>query len=193
MHEYSTERQERFMALIEPVYDKLERFCRAITRNSDEAKDVLGETLLQAFQGFESVRSNTAFLSFLFTIASRVHKKRVRRTLFRRERDKVVAQHIIVQTHAPDMAADIALLYDAIRQLPDKQREAIILFELLDLPLEEVQRIQGGGLSALKVRLVRARKKLAAMLRTSLDTTAAESVARTQTPSVTFSHLTELL
>lgn len=191
MHEHSTEKQERFMALIEPVYDKLERFCRAITRNSDEAKDVLGETLLQAYQGFESVRSTTAFLSFLFTIASRVHKKRIKRAIFRKERDEAAAQHMATQGQPPDVAADVALLYDAIRQLPDKQREAIVMFELLDLSLEEIHSVQGGSLSALKVRLMRARKRLAAMLRTTLDTTTAPP--HTKITTVSFPRVTELL
>lgn len=194
MDDYNTERQQRFMALVEPVYDKLERFCRAITRNSDEAKDILGETLLQAYQGFDSVRHNTAFLSFLFTIASRIHKKRTRRAIFQRERDHIIHYGTATQGQAPDIAADIALLYDAIRRLPDKQREAIIMFELQDLPLEEIRRVQGGTISAIKVRLLRARRKLAAMLRPTLSATTTTTVPpSTPNNAVSFVSIKELL
>lgn len=194
MDNYSTERQQQFMALVEPVYNKLERFCRAITRNSDEAKDILSETLLQAYQGFNSVRHNTAFLSFLFTIASRIHKKRTRRAIFQRERNHALHYGVATQGQAPDIAADIALLYDAIRRLPEKQREAIIMFELQDLPLEEIQRVQGGTLSAVKVRLLRARKKLATMLRpTLMATTATTRPPTTPNNAVSFASIKELL
>ncbi len=163
-------RQDEFLALVEPLYERLERFCRVMTRNNEEARDVISETLLQAYSVFGSVRNRQAFLSFLFSIASRVHKRRFRQSKFRGTYDESKALMMQDTSPSPEVAADVALLHEAIRQLPEKQREAIILFELLDLPLEEVRRIQGSSLSAVKVRLLRARQRLTAMLRPHFET-----------------------
>jgi len=168
-------RQEEFLALVEPLYDKLERFCRVMTGNNEEARDVVSETLLQAYRSFDSVRNHNAFLSFLFTVSTRIYRRQFRKNRFRGIYNEERALQLHDTNHSPETATDIALLYEAIRQLPDKQREAIVLFELLDLPLEEVRRIQGGTLSAVKVRLMRARQRLTAILRPHFDTQAAPS------------------
>lgn len=175
------EQQEAFLAKLEPLYDRLERFCRTMTRNNDEAKDVLSETLLEAYRSFDTLKNDKAFLSFLFTIAVRMYKRRFRKQRFIGEYDESQAHAIPDRAATPDAATDIALLYDAIDRLPDKQREAIIMFELLDLPLEDIRRVQGGTLSAVKVRLMRARQKLTAMLRSHFDRQTPASAARSQT------------
>ncbi len=180
-------RQEEFLALVEPVYERLERFCRVMTRNNEEARDVLSETLLQAYHGFNSVRNRHAFLSFLFSIASRVHKRQFRKSKFLGVYDEKKALQLRDTDRSPETAADVALLHDAIRQLPEKQREAIILFELLDLPLEEVRRIQGGTLSAVKVRLLRARQKLTAILRPHFEAQAGSRAASGTVQAPSFS------
>lgn len=174
------ERQEVFLGKLEPLYDRLERFCRTVTRNNDEAKDVLSETLLEAYRSFDTLKNDRAFLSFLFTIAVRVYKRRFRKKRFSGEYDENLAHSIPDRAPTPDVSTDVALLYDAIDRLPDKQREAIIMFELLDLPLEDIRQVQGGTLSAVKVRLMRARHKLTAMLRSHFDIQTLPSAAKSQ-------------
>jgi len=49
--------------------------------------------------------------------------------------------------------------------LPERQKEALSLFELADFPIEEIRKIQGGTASGVKMRLVRARAKLAILMR----------------------------
>src|SRR5688500_15221113 len=70
-------KQERFMSLFDPVHDRLEHFAIALTRNGEAARDIVGETILIAYESFDSLRHPEAFLSYLFTIARRVYQKRV--------------------------------------------------------------------------------------------------------------------
>lgn len=182
----SDEQQELFLALLEPLYDRLERFCRVLTRNNEEAKDVLSDTLLEAYRSFGTLKNDKAFLSFLFTIAGRMYKRRFRKRRFAGEYDERSARAIPDRAPTPDVSADIALLYDAIGRLPEKQREAVIMFELLDLPLEDIRRIQGGTLSALKVRLMRARRRLTVMLHSHFDAGTQQAVQQTTTRTPLF-------
>lgn len=150
------------MELLKPVYPRLERFALTLTRNRDDAKDIVGETVLKAFEGFDNVRDEQAFLSFLFTICSRVaqsgrYKKRV---LASEEQ----VEELYRNYTSPETATDIVLLYQALDKLPAEAKEAIILSEISGLTHKEVQEIQGGSLSAIKVRIFRAKKRLAELL-----------------------------
>jgi len=72
-------KQKQFMELYEPLHDRLARFVYSIVWNREEAKDVISETVLAAYESFEKVRNHQAFLSYLFTIASRTWAKRARK------------------------------------------------------------------------------------------------------------------
>lgn len=162
--EKPTTRREQFMRLYEPLRPKLSRFAMAMTNDREEARDLVAETTLQAYEGFDSVRDHTAFLSWLFTIASRIYKKRSLRERWYDDYDEEHARRMPDSGTSPDASADVALLYKALSRLPDEQREAVILFEISDLPLKEIARIQGSTLSGVKSRVTRGRKRLAKLL-----------------------------
>jgi len=48
----------------------------------------------------------------------------------------------------------------ALRSLPLAQREALVLFEILDLPVAQIAAVQKVSVSAVKSRLARGREKL---------------------------------
>ncbi|HVK40199.1 MAG TPA: RNA polymerase sigma factor [Candidatus Kapabacteria bacterium] len=160
----SKERQDRFMQLLLPVQKRLEAFCFAMTRNEEEACDLVGETVLRAYEHFAQIRDSEAFLSYLFTIASRLHKRKRWRGRIFGSYDAESAEALPYGGTAPDVSADVEKLYDALAQLPDQQREAVVLYEISGLSVAEIQEIQGGSLSSVKMRLSRARKALATIL-----------------------------
>jgi len=158
------ERQNRFLELYLPIADRLARYARAMTTCVDDALDVEAETLLIAFERMDTVRSPQAFLSFVFTIARRVKTHRTQRlSRFRPLMDND-AETFESHDRSPEVSADVRLLYEALSKLPHKQREAVVLFEIVGLPLEDIRDVQGGTLSGVKARVVRGRKKLAAHL-----------------------------
>jgi len=61
---------------------------------------------------------------------------------------------------------DFKIIYEKILSLPKRMSETIILFHISDLSLDEIQRIQGGSLSGVKLRLKRGRVKLLSLLNT---------------------------
>lgn len=160
-----TDRQSRFLELFEPHRPNLDRFALSMAGGNRElARDVVAETVMIAYERFETVREPAAFLSFLFTIASRT----CRRYQGEGKRDVPIderrAEMIVDPGTPPDVAADIARLRTALDVLPPKVREAIVLFELIGLPMKEIREIQGGSLTAVKVRVSRGRKRLREIL-----------------------------
>ncbi len=157
-------KQDKFLKLLKPVTSSLERYALAMTRNREEAKDVTGETIMIAYESFGSLKEETAFLSFLFTIASRVYSKRQRAFIRFRADEKQDIDELYCNSLAPDVAVDIRILYSALDKLPEKQREAIILFDIIGMPHKEISIIQDASLSSVKMRILRGKKKLAVLL-----------------------------
>lgn len=159
------QKQAEFLALLNPVYEQLERFCMAIADDQEQAYDLIGETVLRSWTHFDNMRDPKALLSWMFTTASRLHKRIRWRGRHFGTYDPDYAESLHAGGPPPDQSADVAALYEALAQLPRKQREAVVLFEINGLNLREIVEIQGGTVSALKVRLYRARKRLAEILK----------------------------
>jgi RNA polymerase sigma-70 factor (ECF subfamily) len=175
------DRQDRFLELLKPHHDRLARFARAMTRSREEAEDLTSDTILRAYEHFDQLRDEQAFLSWLFSIASRIQKRRrLRGVLFdslaakfgsaRWDDDRFDPEHgaepepPAQDELAPDTFVDVQLLYEALERLPAKQREAFVMFEVSGLSLVEIQEIQGDSLSSVKMRLARARERLRELL-----------------------------
>jgi RNA polymerase sigma-70 factor (ECF subfamily) len=160
------ERQVRFMALLRPYHTPLSRFVHALTQDAEAGRDLLSETILQAYEGLGTLRNDDAFRSYIFTIVRRLHYRQLRRKKWWGVFDPSQAERIAdSNSPAPDSRLDTMLLDRAIATLPKKQREAVILFEISGFSLEEIREIQGGSLSGVKSRIVRGRDRLVKMLR----------------------------
>jgi len=162
----SKNKQIQFMALYGPNHSRLSRFCRAISRDNEEAKDLLSETALNAFEHFDKLRKPESFVYYLFGMASRLHRKKTRRLKFRGVFSQEQAENIIDRSARPDDGLELQLLFEAMQKLPIEQREALTLFEISGFSLVEISEMQHCSLSAAKARISRARQKLSSMLQT---------------------------
>jgi RNA polymerase sigma-70 factor (ECF subfamily) len=174
-------KQREFLALLMPVLPKLSRFCQAMCRDkhgpqSERAKDLVSETILKAYEHFDKIREPNAFLSYLFTIATRTNRHERVRSKKWQPISEIEMEAFADERNAPDANADVAHLYAALAKLPKKQREAIIMSEITGLKLEEVASIQSSSLSAVKSRVSRGRKKLATLLGVNEESVPAPSV-----------------
>ena len=159
-----SEKQAAFMRLYHPVHDRFARYCQTCCADEESAKDLISESVLRAYEGFARLKEERAFLFFLFGIASRILKNQARRARFKGLFDRKKAESVVDPNANPEVAAEIRLLKEALNRLPIKQKEAIVLFEISGFSLKEIQQLQGGSLSAVKLRLLRGRKRLAALL-----------------------------
>ena len=159
----------QFLELFEKYRRDLSNFSMALTRDREKAKDLVADTILLAYESFHKLQKPESFKSYLFTIASRVHKRKIwRQRIF-----GVFSEEYAL--NLPDKSVNLErnieneLLYSAIAKLPAKQAEALVLFEITGLSLNEVLEVQGGTLSGVKSRLKRAREKLAEILKNDID------------------------
>ncbi len=152
--------QNQFMALYGPLHQRLSNYCRSMARNRTDADDLLHDTILAAYSQFEELENPDRFAGYLFTIASNLFKKQLRRKKFRGRYDEKEALMLEDLAADNETRAELSLIMQKMELLPALQREALILFHISDLPMEEIRNIQGGSLSAVKQRIKRGRERL---------------------------------
>ena len=122
----------------------------------DVADDAVAEAFARAIARPDTVREP---VPYLYRVAFRIAAADLERTgrqseLF--ETDRMVED--------PEPAAD---LMAALRRLTPSQRASVYLHYRADLPVREVARVMGTSTAAVKVHLMRGRRRLAALLRES--------------------------
>jgi RNA polymerase sigma-70 factor (ECF subfamily) len=161
----SKKKQQYFLELYQPVHNRFERFCRARAYYDMPYGDLINETLLIAYNKLDHLKKEEAFLSFLISIS-----KKVLANAYRKHKTAIVEDELTLSNY-PDPAnlierqLAIDTLYKALAQLPEKQREALILFEITGFSIKEIMEIQNSGASAVKQRLARGRLALADIIK----------------------------
>ena len=156
--------QIRFLELYEPIHVQFHRYCEVMVKNDEMAKDLQSDVVLEAYENFESLRKPESFKFFLFGIARNIFRKKLRSNKIKTQYERNNVQQQQDASSSMEMKVDIGLLYEKLELLPDKQKEALILFEISGFSLKEIREIQGDSLSAVKLRLSRGRQKLKELL-----------------------------
>ena len=139
---------------------RLVRQLYLLTGDLGEAEDVVAEAFERAWLRWDHVRELESAEGWVRAVARRLAVSR-----WRRVRKAAAAWH----RHGPSPDAPAlderhVALVTALASLPVKQRVAIVLHHLADLPVEQVARETGSSVAAVKQQLVRGRAALAGLL-----------------------------
>lgn len=132
-----------FARVVEAHGPALLRYCAA-EAGWERAEDCFQEAMLLALAGYPGLRDPGAIRSWLFTIAARTVVDEHRRAA---RAPRPVADVAELAGAAEDGRRDDAL-WARVGALPDKQRRAVALRYLADLPYREVARVMGIGEAA---------------------------------------------
>ena len=186
----NTTDKKEFFANYEQIHESLIRFCIVKSRGLMDPKDLVNDVLLVGLENYDKIKNKKALLSYLFTVANNICRNKIRRKKFSGQYDESFAENIEDPNSDVDKRVDISILYKALDQLPPLQKEALILFEISDLPLKEIMAIQKSGLSSVKQRIKRGREKLAELMREKkYKKTAAIAFTLSTSSSFSMSHL----
>ena len=155
---------EDFIELLKPVYNDALNYCSALARNQADAKDLLQDVLLKALENFVRLKDEKKFKAWLFTILTRQYYTMYNKSVTQKKLFNNVACETIefpnVFQKEIDEVKQKALLA-SLNLITEKERTAILLFEVGRFSMEEIRIIQGEkSLSAVKSRINRARAKL---------------------------------
>lgn len=124
------------------------------------ADELTQQTFLQLHRARADFDLSRPLRPWIFTIASNLVRQHARRSLRRPETlvDPLDGPTTSVQ---PDVSTpEERLLRRALDELPDSQREVIVLHWFEQMPFPEVAEVVGASLSAVKVRAHRGYKRL---------------------------------
>lgn len=156
--------RKQFIRQYKEIHQPLMRFCMVKANGIMDPEDLFNDTLLAGLENYHKIKKKEALLAWMFTTANRICLNQLRRKKFQGNYHPDMAFSIPDHSNSSETRTDISFLYEAINQLPELQKEAIILFEISDLPIKEIMEIQQAKSSTVKQRLKRGREKLAALL-----------------------------
>jgi RNA polymerase sigma-70 factor (ECF subfamily) len=129
----------------------------------DDARDVCQETFLRAFRALPGFKGHAKFSSWLYRIALNLCRdwiRRQRRAPVVEAPEGVDLVDLAVERGGTESIEDLvsrrelsAAVEEAMAQLPDEQRTAIILKEYHGMTFQEIADLQGCPLSTVKTRL----------------------------------------
>jgi RNA polymerase sigma-70 factor, ECF subfamily len=161
-----TKNKTNFLEHYEPLHNQIFKFCRAISGNTEDAEDLIQDTILNVLENFDKIKDLSAFKSYMFSVASNLHKMKLRRNKFKASFNEEELNQIIDFGQNQEYYAEFKIVYEKILSLPEKTSETLILYHISDLSIEEIQKIQGGSVSGIKSRLQRGREKILSLLNT---------------------------
>jgi RNA polymerase sigma-70 factor (ECF subfamily) len=145
-----------FDELVRRYQKKVYRIAFGILRSTHDADDAVQEVFLRAYRYLPSFDLGRSFESWLMGIA--MNQARTLRSR-RRTPSGDTARLTTVDKAAPDAESQAAVL-QAISALPEKQREAMLLYLNTELTTLEIGEILGCSRGAAGVHLHRARAAL---------------------------------
>jgi len=154
-----------FGAELEVHIASLRRYARALLRNRADAEDLVQEALARAIARADTFQTGTNMRAWLFTILHNVHVNQVRSRASRP--DEVTVESVESRLTTParqEERVEVREMMRALDELPDEQRQVLLLVALEGLKYEEVAEMIGVPIGTVMSRLSRGREAVRAKL-----------------------------
>jgi len=152
---------ELYSRYAEDVY----RFAHWLTGNPHDARDITSETFVRAWTSASEPRLDASVKAYLFTIARNLHRKQWKRSSRLEELDETMPDHAPSPAEAAAGTDEFRRTMVALQNLSEMDRTVLLLRAEQELSYEEIAAITGLSVTAAKVKVFRARARLAALLK----------------------------
>lgn len=116
-----------FGALVERHYDFIYRVAYRWCGRRQDAEDVAQEVCVRLARALAGYRGGGAFTSWLYALAMNAARDMGRRRARDAAKTEAYGVHALVVGEAVEEGDPVEALWQAVRRLPDKQREAVTL------------------------------------------------------------------
>lgn len=166
---HQTDQRTRFEQAVLPHLDAAYNLARWLCHDGHDAQDIVQESYLRAWRGFEGFRGGDA-RCWLLTVVRNTSYTWLARN---RTRNQAMTPNIELDELGSDdfdpqtpllRQADHELLHQALDALPVEYREVVILRELEELSYKQISEVAQLPIGTVMSRLARARKRLEALL-----------------------------
>lgn len=150
---------EAFSLLVRQWEKPIYNFILRLIGNRDEAMDLCQDSFMKAYRELDTLKDGERFSAWLYRIAHNTCFSKMRKDQGKTwvELDPEMAPH--------RMPVENRLAVEkALRDLPEDQREVVILKVYHGLKFEEISSVQGAPVSTVKSRLYMGFEKLRSIL-----------------------------
>jgi RNA polymerase sigma-70 factor (ECF subfamily) len=155
-----------YAGLVARYRDRLGRYAVRMLGNAADAEEAVQDAFVRGYRSLVRCVPPERFGAWLFAIlVNRCRTIGAQRA--RRERTVGLEEAAVERASVGHTAADTAwrdAIAWALAQLTTEQREAFVLKYVEELSYEEMSELTGAGVSALKMRVARAREELRHLL-----------------------------
>ncbi len=150
--------------LVRRVSPLLYRSFLAHTRSPDLSEDLLQDTWIRIHKARQTYRPPAPVMPWLYSIAEHTRLDGYRRRQRRQGRESTLENAPEPANERTDDVVNRLTLQKLMKALPESQREVLVMLKVSGLSLEEVARIQGATVGAIKLRAHRAYQTLRTLL-----------------------------
>lgn len=159
----SDSREKRLAELISAYQGTLLNACYMYLGDREQARDAVQEVFLKVYRGMDAFRGDSGEKTWLLKIARNTCLD-MRRSAYFRHVDRRVTPETLPETAEKNASEDERELTAAILSLPEKLKDAVLLYYYQSLSMAETAEILRVTQSSVSSRLKRARKRLKAVL-----------------------------
>lgn len=171
-----SDKRLQFESTAVPLTRAVYNMALRLSRNGEDARDLVQETYLRAYRTFENFRPGTNCKAWLLTILYSIFVNKYRKE--QREPRIVSLEEMETQFHQllkaneqtePNVLLESSVGKDleveaALRELPESFRSVVLLVDVEDLSYEEAAAALNCPVGTIRSRLFRARKLLFVLL-----------------------------
>lgn len=147
-------------AQIEQHIPALRRFAFGLTRNAADADDLVQACLERALAKRDTLRSESALKSWLYTILNNLFLSEIRRARARPEVASADVPEVQAVDGDPDAALELREVLAAIDAIDPDRRTVLLLVSVEGFSYAEAAEITGVPIGTVMSRLARARSDL---------------------------------
>lgn len=147
-------KKESLGELIIKSEDELYHIAKGLLQKDEDCADAVQSAIVNAFSKIHTLRNDDYAKTWLIRILINDCYRILRR------RKKVIALDEYIINRESTEENDYSDLYDAVSHLPEKERLSVILHYVEGYSIKEIAKILRTTESAIKNRMLRARKKL---------------------------------
>jgi RNA polymerase sigma-70 factor, ECF subfamily len=165
----------RFQEMVSDTQRRAYSMALQLTRNPSDAEDLVQDTYVKAWKGFDSYIPGRPFLNWLLRIMQRAYLDSRRRDNPIRKAESLHSmispsdgevQELPIADTGPGPDEEMlhqefrAELYDALAQLPEVYRTAIVMCDLDEMSYSEIADLQKTTIGTVRSRIHRGRRLL---------------------------------
>lgn len=154
-----TAKQQRFLTAYAKCHAAFLRYATTVSYGKCDVADLTQDVMLSAFKHFDGIAEDK-LLHYLIRAARNRSISLGRGRRSGAEVEERCLERLRARGASPDALFETEALYKALHQLPEKQRNAVILFELNGFSVREVAGLQQCSEASVKMKLSRGRQRL---------------------------------